>query len=121
MRFSRLFKPVHVPHVWKKKKKKKEEESSTTTSDKDDKKVKASDDKEEDKVKASGDTEENKVKEESVAGKLKEHDHELVNVMGKPTIWIFDQVRIKQVCTVTEAGVRKLEILDLRRGIVLSV
>lgn len=41
LRFSRLFKPVHVPHVWKKKKKKKEEEGKETkTEGKEDSKVK---------------------------------------------------------------------------------
>ena len=39
----------------------------------------------------------------------------------KPTIWVFDQVRHKPTCTLTEDGYR-LEILDLEsRGIVLSM
>ena len=33
LRFSRLFKPGHVPHIWKKKKKKKEDEGKDTKTD----------------------------------------------------------------------------------------
>ena len=32
LRFSRLFKPVHMPHVWKRKRKKKEEEGDNKDS-----------------------------------------------------------------------------------------
>ena len=40
--------------------------------------------------------------------------------MTKPTILFSDQVRHKPIYTVTEAE-GKLEILDLRRGIVLRI
>ena len=40
--------------------------------------------------------------------------------MTKPTILFSDQVRHKPIYTVTEAE-GKLEILDLRRGIVLHI
>ncbi|KAL4230237.1 Transcription initiation factor TFIID subunit 1 [Mactra antiquata] len=86
LRFSRLFKPVHHPHIWKRKKRKKEEITGDKDVEKDDaeKDSKKEDEKEESKIK----TEENGSSVENKTVEEKDSTEPIVDVEGSQSIEI---------------------------------